>query len=152
MNTLTQAQLHIQALDLSTIANNLVKQGWTRRQADSACQLYKNFLLLNVKYGPDSGLAPSQEIDEIWHSHILDTAHYMQDCQNIFGYYLHHAVVEQESIPVTDEQAFAKTQRLYLQEFGMYIQAIRPHILQRVCHKYLMQLKNWFSKHRLLTT
>ena len=34
------------------------------------------------------------EIDKLqdlfWHLHILDTRQYIEDCKNIFGYYLHH--------------------------------------------------------------
>ena len=27
---------------------------------------------------------------EFWHFHILDTLKYQEDCDNIFGYFLHH--------------------------------------------------------------
>lgn len=33
---------------------------------------------------------PNKQIDEMWHEHILDTRKYSDDCQTVFGYYLHH--------------------------------------------------------------
>jgi hypothetical protein len=51
---------------------------------------YKRFLTMK-KYYPKMEVAPSPLVDEVWHMHILDTRQYMKDCDNLFGFYLHHA-------------------------------------------------------------
>jgi hypothetical protein len=33
---------------------------------------------------------PCEIVDEIWHSHILDTRAYDRDCRSIVGTFLHH--------------------------------------------------------------
>ena len=35
-------------------------------------------------------MSPTKLMDTIWHHHILDTKNYHNDCNNIFGFYLHH--------------------------------------------------------------
>jgi hypothetical protein len=39
---------------------------------------------------PDADIVPCAIVDEIWHAHILDTLAYHEDCDAIFGEYLHH--------------------------------------------------------------
>jgi hypothetical protein len=34
--------------------------------------------------------APSMDVDTFWHYHILDTMKYARDCEEVFGYFLHH--------------------------------------------------------------
>ncbi|HEX7683037.1 MAG TPA: hypothetical protein VF446_05790 [Trinickia sp.] len=50
---------------------------------------YRQFLKLAAKY-PDAPIVPSEEVDEFWHMHILDTQRYSADCDRIFGYMIHH--------------------------------------------------------------
>ncbi len=80
----------IDELDLSLIAQNMVsRQAWLQSEVEEACRLYRNFLFLHYKY-PNETLVPSEDIDEVWHNHILDTQKYNQDCQNLFGEFFHH--------------------------------------------------------------
>lgn len=80
----------IEALDLEPIKFKLVKEkGWPLQKADSVEKLYKAYLLLFALY-PCEEHVPTPDIDEMWHSHILDTYKYMADCHDIFGFYLHH--------------------------------------------------------------
>lgn len=112
------------ALDLDPIKFKLMDKeegyGWSRAQADR-CELeYRRFLALLAKY-PDEVIAPSKEVDQFWHGHILDTMKYAEDCQNVFGYFLHHfpyfGLRDEED--VANLARAAKTmQRLYRQEFG----------------------------------
>lgn len=50
---------------------------------------YKRYLILRA-IRPDLLLPPPPIIDQIWHEHILETAKYASDCQDVFGYFLHH--------------------------------------------------------------
>src|SRR5438876_887189 len=80
---------YINTLDFSMIIKKMVReQSWTQKEAEEVVALYKNFLLLKKKYQYE--LPPSEEIDEVWHNHILDTLKYEKDCKFIFGEYLHH--------------------------------------------------------------
>jgi hypothetical protein len=83
----------IQALDLDPIKLKLMDpaegHGWSREYADSVEVGYKRFLTLSVTH-PEETLAPSKDVDRFWHGHILDTLKYAEDCQKVFGYFLHH--------------------------------------------------------------
>ena len=83
-------KLKIDKLDLSAIKFKLVREkGWTETRVNNAEIIYKGFLYLCSEF-PNIALVPTEDMDEIWHNHILDTVKYMEDCDNIFGHYLHH--------------------------------------------------------------
>lgn len=66
------------------------KLGWDGLRAVKAELEYRRYLTLILLY-PDQPIAPpSNDADEIWHSHILDTQAYQKDCQRVFGDFLHH--------------------------------------------------------------
>lgn len=83
----------IQALDLAPIKFKLMDpqegEGWSRETVDRLEAEYKRFLTLLVKY-PEAVIAPTKEVDSFWHGHILDTMKYAEDCERVFGYFLHH--------------------------------------------------------------
>ena len=83
----------IQALDLDPIKLKLMDpeegQGWSREYVERMETAYKRFLILMVKY-PQETIAPTKDVDKFWHGHILDTMKYAEDCENVFGYFLHH--------------------------------------------------------------
>lgn len=112
------------ALDLDPIKFKLMDKkeglGWTREKADRMELEYRRFLALSAKY-PEEAIAPSTEVDKFWHGHILDTMKYAEDCQNVFGYFLHHFPyfgMRDAEDAASLAQAAAKTKRLYEQEFG----------------------------------
>jgi hypothetical protein len=108
----------LRALDLSTIVADLMNSesgyGWTRRQAFWAIDRYKAFLFVSYLY-PEVLLVPTQEIDRVWHCHILHTRKYRQDCEMLFGYFIDHEP-ESESCDEGSsddlDTAFAHTQAL----------------------------------------
>ena len=83
----------IDALDLDCIKLKLMDakegQGWSREYADRMELAYRRFLTLMVKF-PGETIAPSRDVDKFWHGHILDTMKYAEDCERVFGYFLHH--------------------------------------------------------------
>ncbi len=83
----------IAALDLDPIKVKLMHaesgEGWTRAYADAVEFEYRRFLHLMKKY-PHEQAAPLFDVDIFWHYHILDTMKYAEDCQAVFGYFLHH--------------------------------------------------------------
>jgi hypothetical protein len=116
----------IQALDLESVKSRVMDaelgEGWTQEYADSVEAAYKTYLTMLAKYPDDSAaIMLSTDVDEFWHTHILQTAKYMQDCEQVFGFYLHHNphVGERTAADLAQREAFAaRTQELYLREFG----------------------------------
>ncbi len=114
----------IQAIDLDPIKLKLMDpeegQGWSREYVDQMEIAYKRFLILVVTH-PDETIAPTKDIDKFWHGHILDTMKYAEDCQNVFGYFLHHFPylgMRGEEDAARHVQAGSAMYRLYQQEFG----------------------------------
>ncbi len=114
----------IQALDLEPIKFKLMDteegQGWSREYVDQMAIAYKRFLTLSVKY-PEETIAPSKDVDKFWHGHILDTMKYAEDCQNVFGYFVHHFPyfgMRGEEDAANLAKAGKTTTRLYEKEFG----------------------------------
>ena len=114
----------IQALDLEPIKFKLMDteegQGWSREYVDQMEIAYRRFLTLSVKYSEET-IAPSKDVDKFWHGHILDTMKYAEDCQNVFGYFLHHFPyfgMRGEEDAANLAEAGRTTKRLYEQEFG----------------------------------
>ena len=65
----------------------------------------KQYYLLHVTKESDELIGmPSQEIDHLWHAHILDTQEYHDFCQKAFRSYLHH-------IPFVKGQDIKKEQK-----------------------------------------
>jgi hypothetical protein len=115
----------IDALDLEPIKVKLTHSGdgpgWTLEHADAAEQDYKRFLVLNLKY-PRRSIVPSHTSDTFWHYHILDTMKYAEDCDIVFGRFLHHfpyfgLLGPEDEIALAT--AWEDTSELYLAEFGV---------------------------------
>ena len=83
----------IDQLDLDPIKVKLMDSeegyGWSRALADTVERQYRQFLKLLASHSSES-VVPTQHIDKFWHAHILDTHKYAEDCQNIFGRFIHH--------------------------------------------------------------
>lgn len=83
----------VMQLDLSSIKAKLMHaasgEGWSQDKADAVEREYRRFLCLMTTF-PDEQLAPLVDVDTFWHYHILDTMKYARDCQQAFGYFLHH--------------------------------------------------------------
>ncbi len=110
----------LQALDLEKIKFKVVRGGWTAAKADRVELLYKRYLYLSLLY-PELPLVPTEDVDEFWHNHILDTKKYAEDTLRIFGYFLHHCPyfgMTEESDEAELRRAFQQTAELYEAEFG----------------------------------
>lgn len=83
----------IAALDLSTVRTRLMHPraglGWSAMRASAAESDYRDFLL-RAKLFPEDSPSPMADVDSFWHFHILDTTKYVRDCEQSFGYFLHH--------------------------------------------------------------
>lgn len=62
---------------------------WDRDKAENAIDLYRRWLYLHQIF-PEEKFSPSQEIDQVWHMHMLDNRKYEEDCAALFGRMLYH--------------------------------------------------------------
>lgn len=116
----------IQNMNLDPIRFSLANRdngegSWEVSKIDEVETLYRQYLFLTqvAEYG--CSIVPSFEIDQFWHTHILDTAKYMEDCKNTFGSYLHHFPyfrVKGEQGHSDLQDAFLSTGELFKQFFG----------------------------------
>ncbi|WP_416671930.1 glycine-rich domain-containing protein [Egbenema bharatensis] len=124
MNEIAMFLEKVRSLDLDPIAYQLMiaKTGpqWTKTKTVKAISRYLRFLYLVHQY-PSLQLAPTYEIDQVWHQHILDTQKYAADCQWLFGRLIHHFPyfgVRNSADRHALLQAHAVTQALHLKHFG----------------------------------
>ena len=116
----------IQALDLESVKSRVMDtelgEGWSREYADSIETAYKTYLTMLVKYPEDAeDILLSKDVDEFWHTHILQTRKYREDCEKTFGNFLHHEPHVGEVTAADHERRTAmadRTRRLYEREFG----------------------------------
>jgi len=85
---------------------------------------YRRFLTLKYFY-PAVSLVPSQQVDAIWHAHILDTRAYREDCEKVFGRFIDHypyfGIYGEEDYAEL-QRSFEETIALYEKHFGPYPQ------------------------------
>lgn len=66
----------------------MLKHGWLEERTDEAIALYQVYIFLTQVY--QKSISPSEDVDAIWHEHILHTNKYELDCLKTFGKFLHH--------------------------------------------------------------
>ena len=142
---------YLHRLDFDPIIKKMVREeGWARADAEDCAGLYRNFLLLKLKYGKQYKIPPTREIDIFWHHHILDTRQYIKDCQAIFGEYLHHypyagidGIIGKKQL----KDYLYVAQQLHKREFGYYCYKIRLNLIEIV----IASLKIIIEKFKRLT-
>lgn len=95
-------------------------EGWTEEMCEETELEYKRFLILKRLY-PEKEIVPNGPVDKFWHQHILDTAKYAEDCDALFGCFMHHFPYfgmngKQDAQNLHD--AFEETKDLYQKHFG----------------------------------
>lgn len=91
----------------------------TADQVRDAITRYERFLMLVAKH-PGVPLAPTREIDAVWHLHMLRPRAYNDDCQRLLGYLLDHDGgfgKEPEELPVL-QRTFMRTAKLWEEAYG----------------------------------
>jgi len=112
------------ALDLDPIKFKLMDrkegEGWARERTERVELEYRRYLVLLARH-PEATIVPSSEVDKFWHAHILDTMKYAEDCNAVFGCFLHHFPyfgMRDEEDAANLARASEQTWRLYEREFG----------------------------------
>ncbi len=79
----------VNELDLEPVKARLYSEGWITEEVEAGILEYRKFLYL-FGTGTDRLVPWSQELDHVWHTHILMTRKYADDCYSLFGQMLHH--------------------------------------------------------------
>ncbi len=92
---------------------------WTLENAARAANRYERFLLL-VAAHPDQPHAPTQDIDEMWHLHMLSPKAYYKDCVRVFGEVLDHdgGFGKEAEEEVVLKDVFETTAKLWQEHYG----------------------------------
>ena len=122
----------IAALDLNPIKTKLMHkesgEGWSPAHANAVEIEYRRFLYL-MKAFPHVETAPLVDVDTFWHYHILDTMKYARDCEQAFGYFVHHSPylgLEGDNPVEMHQQAGERMRELYESTFGLsYVRPLR---------------------------
>ncbi|MBP0635910.1 glycine-rich domain-containing protein-like [Cupriavidus sp. AcVe19-6a] len=84
---------------------------------EQAEKRYRRYLALVKKHG--GSLAPTRDIDAMWHLHMLRPGAYEQDCRSYFGRMLDHQPCGDDEASRTENwNAFDRAARLWEQEYG----------------------------------
>ena len=128
-------------LDLERIAwkvlNDPNKPKMSKNDVLKAVNQYRRFLSLKMRF-PRSKLVPTEDIDLIWHAHILDTENYLSDCERLFGGFLHHYPNFGDFGGQDNEEMaemFRGTSDLWIKEYGEKLRT--PEIFRcagKACH------------------
>lgn len=112
----------LQTLDWQTIRYHLLNsdegRDFTKGQVARAIWQYGLFLFLAQQY-PGMRLVPTEEIDAVLHAHIATDRQYQDDCQTLFGGFVHHCAGLGTRGDRTEWlQSFARTKQLFEKTFG----------------------------------
>jgi hypothetical protein len=117
----------LKQVDLGPIRYKLVNSehgiGWTLEKVNEVEKQYRAYLTLVDRY-PSEVLVPTRDIDEFWHTHILDTRKYANDCNLLFGKFLHHFPylgLRGEEDVANWKNFISTTHSLFKDEFGIVL-------------------------------
>ena len=90
MKTASESRINEESLDLIRCKmNDAPELGLDGEEVEMSVEEYRRFLVLKME-NPRVKLAPTSLADKAWHMHILDTRRYAEDCEAMFGRFLHH--------------------------------------------------------------
>lgn len=121
--TTTSEMEKVNQIDLSPINKVLQYENptfWTNEILAETELSYRRLLVLNLLY-PNETIVVNKIVDDYWHQHILDTKKYAEDCEKVFGYFLHHYPyfgINGEQDKEDNRLGFVITQQLWQLTFG----------------------------------
>ncbi len=92
---------------------------WPADKVERARLRYLRFLGLAAKFNGQA-LAPTRDIDEMWHLHMLQPRSYYEDCMRLFGRILDHDGgfgKSEDEVPAL-QATFERTSELWMREYG----------------------------------
>lgn len=114
---LRQALCQANDIDLSLVAECIQqKLGWSVKRYEEAEKWYRRMVAMTIVCNLTYLVPFTEDIDEVWHFHILCTEQYIADCQKLYGKYLHHRPKPWELI----KEAHGKMSTRCLELFGEF--------------------------------
>lgn len=89
---------------------------WSLDFARSVVREYKRFAYLAMM--GDGPVTPSDEVDQVWHLHVLYTREYDHFCSDVLGRKLHHGPTRGREQNAHFKEQYKRTLRRYLTVFG----------------------------------
>jgi hypothetical protein len=107
------------------------ENAWSLDFAQAVIVEYKKFLYLLAKTRRE--LTPSDEVDQVWHLHLVYTRSYWQDlCNEVLGFPLHHQPTQGGGEQQQHfRRVYSQTLTLYREYFGAPPAAIWPDVERR---------------------
>lgn len=92
---------------------------WSKTDLENAIIRYRKFLYL-AKRHPNINIAPTKDIDTIWHLHMLSPVAYYNDCMSYFGTIFDHDGGFGHKPSELDElkNVFSLTQKIWMEDFN----------------------------------
>jgi len=89
LNAIMAFELDVPGAQLPFTSRLAREQGWTHVFAGRVITEYKRFVVLAMLAGHP--VTPSEEVDQVWHLHMVYTRSYWHDlCRDVLGRELHH--------------------------------------------------------------
>jgi len=89
---------------------------WSRDYTLRVIEEYKKFVYLATI----QNVAPSYEVDQIWHTHLLFTMDYKKMCQEVLKVELHHKPTDKTEVKTIGKDQYQETKKLYTKVFGYH--------------------------------
>lgn len=95
------------------------ENGWSKKFAEEAIIEYKRFMYL-IATSKGEIMTPSDEIDQVWHLHMLYTHQYRDFCKSTIGKFINHGPTRGGTNERTKyDVAYTRTKERYIQEFNI---------------------------------
>ncbi|HEX9965510.1 MAG TPA: glycine-rich domain-containing protein-like [Allosphingosinicella sp.] len=114
----------IASIDLTMVKKKLMDpeegQGWSQEHTEWVEQRYRRYLCM-LYLSRRGSVVPTRDIDLFWHQHILDTRGYADDCDRVFGEFIHHFPyfgMRGDDDARALESSFDRTKAIYASLFG----------------------------------
>jgi hypothetical protein len=88
---ITDGWIRAQAHNLDMVVDRMVKKGLVNDQEEGQALAteYRRYMTIVAEH-PGQIFAPSDQVDEVWHAHLLFTADYAAFCDAVVGTFVHH--------------------------------------------------------------
>lgn len=117
----------IQQVDLNDPTSHLKiterlasENGWKQEYASRVVEEYKRFMYLAIVCS--HAVTPSDQVDQMWHLHMIYTRDYDSFCEDVLGKWIHHGPTKggkaQDDL---FEKQYRETKESYLEEFGQAV-------------------------------
>jgi hypothetical protein len=100
---------------LEFLLDQLNQTNWKNSYKLTVIKEYEKFLYLRSQNNKTS---PSNDVDIVWHQHILNTKHYREYCNNKFGFFVDHDPTDAFD-QVAREPRLINTVNEYTKKFGV---------------------------------